>query len=165
MGPLWHALLKLLWGLVLLYYCNVWKQTERIKIVDVVASVKCTFNTTEHSYSYRRHLQLCYDSDCSYTWFYISFDCVYCVGCDFIFFISYPFYYFTVLFLSYCVSFVSCYCGSVSDHLVLLLLINLIWFDLNFLLNRGGKLNHIRWHIYSVITVAYQKLFEPDNYC
>jgi len=28
------------------------------------------------------------------------------------------------------ISFLSCYCGSVSDHQVLLLLINLIWFDL-----------------------------------
>jgi len=52
--------------------------------------------------------------------------------------ISCLFYYFTLLFyvprvLFYCISFVSCYCGSVSDHLVLLLLINLIWFDLIWL--------------------------------
>jgi len=34
------------------------------------------------------------------------------------------------VFCSYCISFASCYCGSVSDHLALLLLINLILFDL-----------------------------------
>jgi len=39
--------------------------------------------------------------------------------------ISYPFYNFTLLFVTYCISFLSCYCGSVSDHQVLLLLINL----------------------------------------
>jgi len=36
-----------------------------------------------------------------------------------------------IILLYYCISIVSCYCGSVSAHLVLLLLINLIWFDLN----------------------------------
>jgi len=54
-----------------------------------------------------------------------SVDSQYFISC-----ISYPFYYFTVLFASYCISFLSCHCGSVSDHPVLLLLINLIWFDL-----------------------------------
>jgi len=34
-----------------------------------------------------------------------------------------------LVFVSYCMSFLSCYCDSVSDHQVLLLLINLIWFD------------------------------------
>jgi len=51
----------------------------------------------------------------------------------FISFTSYPFYYFTVFFVSYCISFLSCYCGSVSDHPVLLLLIKMIWFDLTSL--------------------------------
>ena len=50
-----------------------------------------------------------------------------------LFFIILLYYFMYHLCCFYCISFVACYCGSVSsDHLVLLLLINLIWFWFDF---------------------------------
>jgi len=81
---------------------------------------------------------------------------------------SYPFYYFTVLFVSYCISFLSCYCCSVSDHPVLLLLINLIWFDLIWVIV-GGWGVYFFWntvHI-SLPTCAHEGLIviNHNSFC